>query len=375
VSKRTAFNLFKYLLALGLLVYVVHANWSPESGNGLGYVWKRHVNEGQPIHTLFLLLAGVLYLASLLITLLRWYVLVRAQGVPLTIAGAMRLGMIGFFFNTFLPGAVGGDIVKAAGLAREQSGRTLAAATVIVDRAIALWALIWLVTLLGGVFWTAGMLEGDAERPAKVIVSASAVLAGLSVAFWLLLGLLPADRAKRFALRLELRGRIGAAVARFCRALWMYRCRQGSVVLALFLSLIANGVFVASFHCAARVLWDADPGNPVPSLTQHFLIVPIGMVILIVPLFPGGAGIGELGFGGLYSWFLCSAANGVLASLVVRVIGWVIGLLGLIVYSLPQSRPTLDAEFVTPVSINPVPAAEGIPDTLDSEPEAKEWPS
>jgi hypothetical protein len=29
---------------------------------------------------------------------------------------------------------------------------------------------------------------------------------------------------------------------------------------------------------------------------QHFLIVPIGMV----PLFPGGAGIDELGFGGLY---------------------------------------------------------------------------
>ena len=370
MNKRTGFNLFKYLLALGLLVYVVHANWSPESGNGLGYVWQRHVNEGQPIHTLFLLLAGVLYLASLLITLLRWYVLVRAQGVPLTIAGAMRLGMIGFFFNTFLPGAVGGDIVKAAGLARERSGRTLAAATVIMDRAIAVWALIWLVTLLGGVFWTAGMLEGDAERPAKVIVSASAVLAGLSVAVWLLLGLLPADRAKRFALRLELRGRIGAAAARFCRALWMYRCRQGSVVLAVVLSLIANGVFVASFHCAARVLWDAEPGNPVPSLTQHFLIVPIGMVILMVPLFPGGAGIGELGFGGLYSWFQCSAANGVLASLVVRVIGWVIGVLGLIVYSLPRASPTPDTELVTAVSINPVPAAEGIPNALDSEQDA-----
>ena len=370
MNKRTAFNLFKYLLALGLLVYVVHANWSPENGNGLGYVWQRHVNEGQPIHTLFLILASVLYLASLLITLLRWYVLVRAQGVPLTIAGAMRLGMIGFFFNTFLPGSVGGDIVKAAGLARERSGRTLAAATVLVDRAIALWALIWLVTLLGGVFWTAGMLERDAEQAAKVIVSASAVLAGLSVAVWLLLGLLPADRAKRFALRLELRGRIGAAAARFCRALWMYRCRQGSVVLAVVLSLIANGVFVASFHCAARVLWDAEPGNPVPSLTQHFLIVPIGMVILMVPLFPGGAGIGELGFGGLYSWFQCSAANGVLASLVVRVIGWVIGVLGLIVYSLPRASPTPDTELVTAVSINPVPAAEGIPNALDSEQDA-----
>jgi uncharacterized protein (TIRG00374 family) len=375
VNKRIFFNLFKYLLALGLLAYVVHANWSPEGGKGLEYVWQRHVNQGQPIDMPFLLLAGVLYLACLVPTLLRWYVLVRAQGVALTIAGAMRLGMIGVFFKTFLPGAVGGDIVKAAGLARDRTGRTLAAATVIMDRAVALWALIWLVTLLGGVFWTAGMLEGDAKRPAMIIVLTSAVLGGASVIVWLLLGLLPADRAERFALGLKRRGRVGAAAAEFWRALWIYRCRQGSVALALVLSLIANVLFVASFHCAARTLWDAAPSNPVPSLTQHLLIVPVGMVILMVPLFPGGAGIGELGFGGLYAWFHCSAANGVLASLVVRVIGWVVGLLGFIVYSLPGARPTPGSELNTPLSSNLAPAAEGIPSTLDSEPEPKESPS
>ena len=53
----------------------------------------------------------------------------------------MRLGMIGIFWNTFLPGAVGGDIIKATFLAREQSRRTVAVATVIMDRALALWAL------------------------------------------------------------------------------------------------------------------------------------------------------------------------------------------------------------------------------------------
>jgi hypothetical protein len=42
-------------------------------------------------------------------------------------------------------------------------------------------------------------------------------------------------------------------------------------------------------------------------------------------------------------WFQCPAANGVLASLVVRVIGWVIGVFELIMYSLPRGHPTLDA--------------------------------
>jgi uncharacterized protein (TIRG00374 family) len=375
VSKRVLFNLFKYLLALGLLAYVVYANWSPESGKGLEYVWQRHVKEGKPVHLSFLLLAHVFYLASLLTTFLRWYVLVRAQDVPLTIASAMRLGMIGFFFNTFLPGAVGGDIVKAAGLARERTGRTLAAATVIMDRAVALWALIWLVTLLGGVFWTTGMLEGDGEQPAKIIISTSAALVGVSVIVWLLLGHLPIHWAERFALRLKRRGRVGAAAAEFCRVVWMYRRRQRSVALALLLAWIGNVTFIASFHCAAHTLWDADPGNPIPSLMQHFLIVPVGMVILMVPLFPGGAGIGELGFGGLYAWFKCSAANGVLASLVARVIGWIVGVLGLIAYSLPYPRPIPDAELDTPLRSKPVPGSDGMADPVDRESESEMWPS
>jgi len=76
------------------------------------------------------------------------------------------------------------------------------------------------------------------------------------------------------------------------------------------------------------VLWDADPANPLPTLTQHFLLVPIGLVIMAMPLFPGGAGIGELGFGLLYGWFGYPSANGVLCSLVQRVLSWVIGLVG-----------------------------------------------
>jgi len=45
-----------------------------------------------------------------------------------------------------------------------------------------------------------------------------------------------------------------------------------------------------------------------PTLAQHFLIVPIGLVIQAMPFFPGGAGIGELGFGLLYEWLGCSEA-------------------------------------------------------------------
>jgi len=42
-------------------------------------------------------------------------------------------------------------------------------------------------------------------------------------------------------------------------------------------------------------------------------------------MFPGGAGIGEFGYGALYFWFGADRAMGVLASLVQRLATWIIG--------------------------------------------------
>jgi uncharacterized protein (TIRG00374 family) len=339
VKKQTLWTVGKYLLAFGLLAYVIYSNWAPASGKGLGYVWQRHVVEGQPVQGRYLLGALLLYTTGLVLTLFRWYLLVRAQDLPFRVGDAMRLGLVGFFFNTFLPGSVGGDIVKAAFLAREQSRRTVAVATVLMDRIIALWGLLWFVALLGAVFWLCGALEGEGAAASKLVVRAALAIVAASVVVWLLLGLLPGHRAERFAERLDRLPRVGGPAAEFWRAVWMYRCRQGSVALALLISWIGHVGFVLAFYCCARTLWDGDPANPVPTLAQHFLIVPMGLVIMAMPLFPGGAGIGELGFGLLYRWFGYPEANGILGSLVQRVLCWVIGLACYGVYL--RLRPSL----------------------------------
>ena len=93
-----------------------------ENGKGLGYVWQTHVVEGKPIHLGYLLAAAALYLAATLLTFFRWYLLVRAVSLPFRLVDALRLGLVGLFFNTFLPGSVGGDIIKAAALCASRAG-------------------------------------------------------------------------------------------------------------------------------------------------------------------------------------------------------------------------------------------------------------
>jgi uncharacterized protein (TIRG00374 family) len=351
VIKRILWNASKYLLPVGVLTYVIWKNWAPVDGRGLGYVWQRHVTEGQPVPGRYLLMALPFFTAAVCMTLLRWYVLVRAQDLPFRVRDAFRLGFIGIFFNTCLPGSVGGDIIKAAALARGQSRRTVAVATVIMDRLIALWALVWFVALLGAAFWLGGGLEGAASIQGKFITGAAGAVVVVSALAWLLLGLLPDHRAERFAGRLGRLPRVGAAAAEFWRAVWMYRCRQASVALAMGMSFVGFIGFVLSFYYGALTLMDGDLRR-VPTVTQHFLLVPVGMVIKAMPLFPGGVGIGELGFGGLYAWFKADPTGGILGSLIYNVFGWLLGFLGFLVYLLMRSHlgvaPTPPAAPVAP---------------------------
>jgi uncharacterized membrane protein YbhN (UPF0104 family) len=378
VNKRqVVVNVLKYGLAFGLLGWVIYSNWAPAKGAGLRDVWQRHVVEGQPVHFEYLAAAFAIFLVGLVLTFLRWHLLVRAQGLSFRVFDAVRLGLVGFFYNTFLPGSVGGDVVKAYAMAKEQNRRTVAVATVIMDRVIGLWGLFWFVAILGGTFWWTGLLErpllrdqatlaartwalgaqfqsgqsvgvgavpqliGTAQTVltapeglgtirSKYIVTAAFFVVACSMAVWLLLGLLPQHRAERFAGRLTRLPKIGHSAAEFWRAVWMYRCRQASVVAALAIAWVGFVFFVLSYYFCALAL--VDGAYPLPSLAEHFLLVPIGLMIMAVPLFPGGAGIGELGFGYLYQWFGFPAAGGVLATLTQRIQNWLIGLIGYGVY-------------------------------------------
>jgi uncharacterized membrane protein YbhN (UPF0104 family) len=297
---------------------------------GLAYVWQRHVVHHAPVNWGYFLLAFVIGFVAMLSTFVRWHIMVRAVGLPIRMADAMRLGFIGLFFNTFLPGAVGGDAIKAWFLAKEQSQRrTLAFATVIMDRVLALWALVWFVALLGAAFWLGGRLVGDGAEQCRKIVVISWVIVGVSSLIWAALGLLPDKRAEQFAGRLQRLPRVGGPAAELWRAVWVYRCRPKTVYGVMLLSLAGFVGFVFLFYFSMKTL---ASGEKVPDLMQHFLIVPIGLVIQAMPLFPGGAGIGEYGFGILYRWLGKSEAAGVLGSLVQRVLNWIFGLMGYVIY-------------------------------------------
>lgn len=97
----------------------------------------------------WLLAGNLVFGVCILMCAWRWQILLRSQDLRLPFRRSLTLFFIGQFFNSFLLGATGGDVVKAYYAARETHHRKAeAVSTVVLDRIIGLVALVSLVTIV-----------------------------------------------------------------------------------------------------------------------------------------------------------------------------------------------------------------------------------
>ena len=93
--------------------------------------------------------AIIAYIIVELAAVVRWQILLKVQGIDLSTARIAGLFIIGMFYNQFLPGGTGGDIVKTYLLWKETPGKKPGALlAVLFDRMIGLIALIIITGIL-----------------------------------------------------------------------------------------------------------------------------------------------------------------------------------------------------------------------------------
>ena len=343
-------NLAQYVIGFGLLAFIIFRFWDATPGKPtdeqklLSLVAGAAVDVeaqragtrpglvevfSQPINPWPFVLACVLWVICLFITFIRWWLLVRAQGLQFSLRNAIRLGLVSYYFNSILPGSVGGDILKAVAVAREQSRRTVAVATIVIDRVIGLWALAWLVALAGGVFWALGNTYVIHNDALKMIVRLTAGLVFSSAVVWSLMGLFSPERSEALAARLQRLPKVGGPLAELWRAGWLYRRKKTAVAIALGMTLVGHLGWVFIFHLCVTSFPEVDAAT----FPEHLLIVPVGMTAQALFPLPGGVGGGEAAYGWLYTLLGKAAIGGILGCLVQRVIAWSIGLIGYVVYT------------------------------------------
>lgn len=288
----------RWPLAIGLLVFLYLQNRS-----GLAHV------ADSPKHWGYLLAAFVLCSSSALLTFVRWYLLVWAQGFRFRLRDAVRLGFFGMLWSYVAPGAVGGDIVKAIFLAREQSSRrTVAVATVILDRILGMVGLF----IVGAV---ATLFYRHLEQTPELQVVTWLIWLGTAGGFvGLALLLHPAPATWGWVNRLSHLPYVGHAVGDLLHGVALYHSRRIAVTAAVVLSLIGHSALIGGFYCCALALqpW-------APDLGKHFYFMPIAELFSVLIPLPGGVGALE----GAVQHFYVSFAAGEVAPEIARAAGFV----------------------------------------------------
>ncbi len=273
-----------------------------------------------------LFLALLLFLTATLVIVTRWWRLLALAGCPTSWGNAARLTFLGLFFNNVMPGATGGDLVKGVVVAKENPGRRAEAlVTVIADRVFGMIALALLafVVILGS-----GEPEFVALRKYLLVVLAVCVL---GTALYANRGL----RKKLGFSALVDRLPIADKLRSLDRAALSYLRQPGPVALAFAFSFLNHVLVTLGVYCLGGAI--GVPRSEV-DLVEYLVLVPVANLIGALPLAPGGWGIGELAFRGLFVMIGASPTLGVAVSVTYRLCQLAIGLIGGVFLLLPGGR-------------------------------------
>lgn len=227
---------------------------------------------------------------------LRWWLLIRGANLQCGYLRALKLQMVGFFFNTAMPGAVGGDIVKAIYIVRDQDvhlGKTPALLSVLLDRIIGLIGLFFM-GVIAACFSYEKLVASAVTR--SLLIGLAAVVAA-SIVF-LAVVFLPWKDGKDPVHRLLSLKIVGfTLLKRIYEALRTYKDRPRIIFSTIGISVIIQLIFLGFMGFVGRILYGAQAFDA--SLLAP--VFPFGILVTAIPLAPGGLGVGHAAFDKLFS--------------------------------------------------------------------------
>lgn len=275
-------TLLKVALAGGLIAWLIQS----------GRLEPARVAAAARHWPLLLGIVGVLCVQILIVTW-RWNLLLRTQDIRLSYRRTLSLTMIGLASTLFMPGSVGGDLVKAYYVTLDASDkRPQAVMTIFLDRLIGLLGLLT-VAVTGALLNLAAVRE-SAVLIALATAAAVGVLFGATV---FIIGALVAENGSAVVAGLTRRLPLGGALwkcflaARECR-------RQPAALAAAFAVTVPIHLLASlSFYLATvAVGYSGDAYS-------HFLfLVPLGLFATAIPVSPGGIGTGQAAFVALFAF-------------------------------------------------------------------------
>ena len=300
--KKTLLTVLQIAVTIGLLWWVFH---DPER--------RREMLAAAKLANVWWLGAGILvFFLCTIVATARWKILLAVQDIKMTWLRTWQLFMIGMFFNLFMLGSTGGDVVKMFLTMREaRNNKAAALLSVFMDRVIGMLALIFLS--VGFLYFRYDLLN-HAEGSSTLL---NLLLWLMAAALLIIVGMFAVSAlgwVHYLPQWTPLRGRI-VEVSAACH---MYAKGWRLTIWAFLISFPLFGMFFTTFYCAARAFTDQL------GMVDIFSVMPIVAVITAIPISVSGIGLRESLFVSLLAPFGVTAAVATLIS----VTGFLINTLG-----------------------------------------------
>ncbi|MEZ5965391.1 MAG: lysylphosphatidylglycerol synthase transmembrane domain-containing protein [Planctomycetota bacterium] len=230
-------------------------------------------------------LGALCYFVSASFAAIRWWWLLRVNHLDVTPFEAWRFTWIGIFFNNFVPGQTGGDVVKAVYIVKhcKNGNRVAAGVSVLVDRILGLGSLALLAAVV---------VLFALDRFGDLALGIWAVLLGV-----MLIGCVAFSRRIRRAVGLEAIVRrlpLSGLLKKVDQAIYFYRGHTFGIAAWMVVGMASHVLSVLSVALIGRAM---SLGMPT---FEYFVLVPIINIVSAVPLGPNGWGVGEAMFGHLF---------------------------------------------------------------------------
>lgn len=264
----------RFIVSGGLLAFLV---WQANPAS----IWATWQQASLPL----LALAVLLQLLCVLISALKWSVLLRANRHPQPYRWLVGVYFVGQFANNFLPTSVGGDAMRVVALGRRSGSYAQASASVFMERltgflALSLIALLALLLTSSDLFGLRLDSSPVLTWTAAGFALAAVAAAGVSFASPWLLGRY--DRLLPSVARRPLQ--------RIAQSLGEYAGDPRTVAQVMGLSLLFHATWISMHLVSGLALRVAAP----PII--YALMVPLTDIIGLAPIFFNNVGARDLVF-------------------------------------------------------------------------------
>ena len=225
--------------------------------------------------------AGILaYLLVEIAAAVRWQILLRVQKIDLSLPRVSGLFLIGMFYNQFLPGGTGGDIIKSYLLLKETDKKAGALLAVVFDRLIGLVALVAITVTLVSLRYDLLSKTPETQKLLWLLL----ILLGSSI-----LGLVTSFVISGFNLFHLLPHKFPGRekLIEIAAAYHLYAHHWIATFMAFSVSIVAHLATFTTFLCVAYAF------HAGVSVIDFFAVLPVVRTITALPISFAGVGLRE----------------------------------------------------------------------------------